>query len=312
MGSDLASVRRTITSPSVLIAADRHHRFYLVMVAAVAALSGLLFGFDTAVVNGGLRLRVQFHLMDIQAEIAAGALIAGAIFGAAVAGWTSDRFGRKKTLGRTAFLFAASSIGAALSSTILQFAAARLMGGIGIGSTLAPVYISEISVRSIRGRLVAIGFVNVIGTILAIFWLDRLGRRSLLLWTLAGTAVSLFALAGCFALYHISILLVTVSILAYVMCFAIGPGPMTWVYISEIFPSTARRWAASIATAALWIACFLVTTSFLSLPHYAGLSGGVFGLYAMLPVATFVFVIRELPETRRKSLEEIWMLWKKR
>jgi SP family arabinose:H+ symporter-like MFS transporter len=442
---------------------EARHTWYAVLVSAVAALSGLLFGFDTAVVNGGLLLiRSQFHLTNLQAETAAAAMIAGAVFGAASAGWCGDRYGRKKMLGWTAFLFAASSIGAALPSSIVQFELARFVGGVGIGlgSTLAPVYISEIAEPSIRGRLVTlnqlavvlgilgsyflcwglsrlgpgawrwmfgaglvpalalfaglffipesprwltkegrtaeanqvltaiagqeggtrdfkdiqaalseeqgakirlsspelrkplmiaitlavlqqftgintvlyygavlfsehmhqktslaigvnvvIGLVNVIGTVLSIVWMDRVGRRSLLLWSLAGMAASLFVLTGLLAFHHVSMLLVTLSILAYVTCFAIGPGPVTWVYISEIFPSTIRGRAVSIAIVALWIACLLVTVSFLSLLHYAGPSGA-FGLYAALSVAAYVFVYRALPETRGKSLEEISTLWR--
>ncbi len=437
------------------------HKSYATLVAAVAALSGLLFGFDTAVVNGGLLLfRAQFHLSNFQTETAAGALITGAVFGAAAGGWMGDRFGRKKMLGWTAFLFAISSIGAAIPNNLWQFELARFVGGlgIGVGSTLAPVYISEIAPPSTRGRLVtlnqlaivlgilgsyflcwrlallgpaawrwmfgaglvpaiglfigvylipesprwlakagrtvqarnvlaaiagpegaaelqqievslreerhahvrlsspelrkplkiavmlallqqitgintilyygavlfsehmqqraasaiganvAIGVVNVVGTVLSIWWLDRVGRRPLLLWTSAGMAACLFLLAGLFEMQHIAVLLVTASILGYVACFAVGLGPVTWVYISEIFPSTVRGRAVSVAIVALWIACLLVTISFLSLIHYIGPSGA-FCVYAVLSAMTFVFVYRYLPETRGKSLEDISSLW---
>jgi MFS family permease len=83
---------------------------------------------------------------------------------------------------------------------------------------------------------------------------------------------------------------------------------VTWVYISEIFPSTVRGRAASVAIVALWIVCFLVTTTFLSLLHSVGPSG-TFAFYAAMSVGTFVFVYHELPETRNKSLEEIGMQW---
>lgn len=438
------------------------HRWYTTVVSIVAALSGLLFGFDTAVVNGGLfLLRAQFHLSNLQAEIAAGALIAGAALGAAGAGWAGDRFGRRKMLGWTAVLFAVSSVGAAIPTSVGQFEIARLIGGlaIGVGSTLAPVYISEIAESAVRGRLVTlnqlaivtgilgsyfvcwrlatlgpaawrwmfgagllpsvalfagtlfipesprwlmkahrngearvvltaiagaeqgaaefeqiraslaveeiehirllspqirkplavalalailqqitgintvlyygaeifsqqmrqqassaiganviIGLVNLLGTILAIMWLDRIGRRPLLLWTSAGMAVSLLALSLLFAVGRASVLLTMVTIEAYVGCFAIGLGPVTWVYIAEIFPSTIRGRAASVATVALWIACLLVTVTFLSLLQVAG-PAGAFLLYAVLSALTWLFVYRCLPETRGKTLEEISSLW---
>ncbi|MGA8531057.1 MAG: MFS transporter, partial [Acidobacteriaceae bacterium] len=149
-------------------------RRHATTLAAVAALAGLLFGFDTAVVNGGLLLlRAQFHMNDLQAEFAAGALIAGAVLGASIAGWSGDRFGRRTMLGWTAGLFALSSIGAALPSNLIEFELARLIGGVGIGlgSTLAPVYISEIAVPATRGRLVTLNQLAVVLGILGSYFL---------------------------------------------------------------------------------------------------------------------------------------------
>src|SRR5215467_9063876 len=88
---------------------------YLYLPTAVAAIGGLLFGFDTAVINGAIIfLKHQFALSDAQTEIGASSLLLGCVFGASVAAFTSDRFGRKRVLLAGAALFTLSSIGAAL------------------------------------------------------------------------------------------------------------------------------------------------------------------------------------------------------
>jgi sugar porter (SP) family MFS transporter len=142
---------------------------YLYTPVAVAAIGGLLFGFDTAVINGALVfLRHQFALTDSQTEIAAGSLLLGCVFGASLAGFTSDRFGRKKVLLAAAALFTVSSIATALPRNIIEFVMARLAGGVAIGlaSTLSPLYIAEISPPRIRGLLVSVNQLAIVSGIL--------------------------------------------------------------------------------------------------------------------------------------------------
>src|ERR1700743_2155761 len=101
------------------------NRFYVWMVASVAAISGFLFGFDTAVINGALVfLRRQFALTSLLTEVAASSLLLGCLIGAASAGVFSDRFGRRKSLMGAALLFCASAIGSALANnfTVFSFA----------------------------------------------------------------------------------------------------------------------------------------------------------------------------------------------
>src|SRR5277367_5945532 len=99
----------------------------LYLPAAVAAIGGLLFGFDTAVINGALVfLKHQFALSDAQTEIAASSLLLGCVFGAGLAALTSDRFGRKKLLLAAASLFTLSSIATALPRNMTEFVLARL------------------------------------------------------------------------------------------------------------------------------------------------------------------------------------------
>src|SRR2546422_10636250 len=109
---------------------------YLYLPAIVAAIGGLLFGFDTAVINGAIVfIKRQFELSDSQTEVAASSLLLGCVIGASLAAFTSDRFGRKKVLLGAAALFTVSSIGAALPRDLIQFAVARLPGRAGIGNS---------------------------------------------------------------------------------------------------------------------------------------------------------------------------------
>ena len=142
---------------------------YLYLPAAVAAIGGLLFGFDTAVINGAIVfLKRQFALSDSQTEFGASSLLLGCVFGASLAAFTSDRFGRKKSLLAAAALFTVSSIGAALPRNITEFVVARMVGGLAIGlaSTLSPLYIAEISPARIRGLLVSVNQLAIVTGIL--------------------------------------------------------------------------------------------------------------------------------------------------
>jgi sugar porter (SP) family MFS transporter len=137
--------------------------------AMVAAIGGLLFGFDTAVINGAIVfIKRQFGLSDSQTEIAASSLLLGCVVGASVAAFTSDRFGRKRVLLAAATLFTLSSIGAALPRDLIEFSVARLVGGvaIGIASTLSPLYIAEISPAQKRGLLVSLNQLAIVTGIL--------------------------------------------------------------------------------------------------------------------------------------------------
>lgn len=146
---------------------------YSWLVSGVAAIAGLLFGFDIAVINGAIVfLRGQFHLNDFQTELAVSFLLMGCIPGAATAGWLSDRYGRKSILSLSALLFAVSSLAAALPRTFIQFGVARFLGGIAIGiaSMVAPLYIAEVSPANIRGRLVSLNQMAIVtGILLAYF-----------------------------------------------------------------------------------------------------------------------------------------------
>jgi sugar porter (SP) family MFS transporter len=424
----------------------------------VAALGGLLFGFDTAIINGAIVfLKQQFQWSDFETEMAASSLLVGCILGSSVAGWMSDRLGRKRVLLIAAAIFAVSSLVTAIANSLTQFSIARLVAGtaIGIASMLAPLYIAEISPEGIRGRLVSlnqlaimfgillsyvtgwvlsfaggsswrwmfasvaipsllfffalfavpesprwlvksgaihqairvmtklgqpssqvdevrqvleeekganlfqpflrkplligmvlailqqitgintilyygsviftehagarsasaalqanviIGVVNLIFTIVALLAIDRIGRKPLLMIASAGMGLSLAVLAYLFSKPQMVGSQILMLILCYVAFFSVGLGPGVWVVISELFPTKVRGQAMSVATISLWLACLLITSTFLSLIRVAGIRGA-FGLYAALCVCTFIFVWRVVPETKGQTLESIERQW---
>jgi MFS transporter, SP family, arabinose:H+ symporter len=132
---------------------------FVLKVSIVAALGGLLFGYDTAVIAGAIGfLQTRFDLSPAMVGWAASSAIWGCAFGAMFAGYLSDKIGRKKVLLITALLFLISSLGAAVPANLTQFVIARFIGGLGIGaaSMLSPLYISEIAPARIRGTLVSL------------------------------------------------------------------------------------------------------------------------------------------------------------
>jgi len=180
---------------------------YVILLSTITAISGFLFGYNTAVINGVLLfLRRQFAPSDLDAEIAASAILVGALLGAAAASIIGDRYGRKKSLMFSAVLFTISPLAAAVASTVALFSAARLVGGLAIGlaSVLTPVYIAEISPSKHRGALVSLNQLGiVIGILVALLagWgLSGLGENSWR-WMLAVAVVpSLIFFGGLFAI----------------------------------------------------------------------------------------------------------------
>ncbi len=436
---------------------------YVYLAAAVAATAGLLFGFDIAVINGAIIfLQSQFHLSDVQTEIATSSLLFGCIFGSSLAGWLTDRLGRRRVLMLTGLGFALSAFGAAIPQMLWQFVLARFVGGlaIGAGSVLAPLYIAEVAPARKRGRLVSlnqmaivtgiliaylvnwglsflgasswrwmfasaavpsivlfialffvpesprwlveearsdealailtringpaiaaqelrsieetvsqetgslgelfrpgfrrplwiavslailqqitgmntvlfygalifrkqignesesaaifanviVGAVNALATIVALWLIDRAGRRPLLLISTGVMAVSQAGLAAAFLSHTPSAALVLTAMLFCVAAFAIGLGPGFWVLLAEIFPTRIRGRAMSIATVCLWSASTLLTMTFLTLVNAVSPTGA-FLIYAGFCVVTFAVVWLAVPETKGRTLEEIEHSW---
>lgn len=132
---------------------------YVIFLAVVAALGGILFGYDTAVISGTTAdVANQFALSEMSKGWYVGCALVGSIIGVAFAGMLSDFLGRKKTLIISAVLFSVSAIGCCVCHGFADLVAYRIIGGLGIGivSIVSPMYISEISPAKIRGTLVAL------------------------------------------------------------------------------------------------------------------------------------------------------------
>jgi sugar porter (SP) family MFS transporter len=171
-----------------------------------------------------------------------------------------------------------------------------------------------------KATLWAVGVVNVLATLIAVAWVDKFGRRPLLLTGLVGMTVSLGAVGLSFAALEntaetatsttVGGIVTVLALVVFIASFAFSMGPIVWTLISEIYPNRVRGRAISVATAANWLAAFLVAQFFLSLVDAIGESTTFF-LFAALCVVSFVFVWRLVPETKGRSLEEIQERWVK-
>jgi sugar porter (SP) family MFS transporter len=143
---------------------------YLVPVCLVATLGGLLFGYDTGVISGAIEpLTARFGLGDFMKGWTSGCVLIGCAAGVLLVGPVSDRFGRKIAMFLAAVMFLASAIGTALPDDIQTFILFRFLGGVGIGiaSISTPMYIAEITPARIRGRMVAVNQIAIVGGIAA-------------------------------------------------------------------------------------------------------------------------------------------------
>lgn len=443
-------------------------RGYTVAVCLVAALGGLLFGYDTAVINGAIGfLEEHFDLTGTMKGWAASSALLGCVLGVAVAGFFSDRLGRRRTMLLSAVLFLASAIGTAVPRTFTTFVLFRMLGGVGVGiaSMTSPMYIAELAPARRRGRLVSVNqfaiiggmlviyFVNyaiarqggpdwrvhtswrwmfgseavpallflaclafvpesprwliarerereatrvleriggtahaeaearairesvaresggfgelfrpplarilwigiglavlqqvtginvflyfgaeifkqlgsnvdaalleqiVVGganlafTVVAILTVDRLGRRPLMILGATGMGLCLagmgvVAQAGAVGVW------VLAFILGYIACFALSVGPVTWVLLSELFPTRLRGRALGIATLFLWSANFVVSQTYPMMDKNAWLVARFnhafpFYVYAAFCAVLVWLVWAKIPETKGRSLEQI-------
>jgi SP family sugar porter-like MFS transporter len=158
-------------------------------------------------------------------------------------------------------------------------------------------------VSDILFNIVVTGSVNLIFTFIAIYTVDKLGRRALMLIGAGGLA-GIYAFMGAAYYFQVTgwplLLLVVIAI----ACYAMSLAPVTWVVLSEIFPNKIRGAAMAVATVSLWLASFLLAYTFPLLNDSLGASG-TFWLYGLISVGGFVFIFKKLPETKGKSLEEI-------
>ena len=446
-----------------------NHRSVLLLVALVAATGGFLFGYDTAVINGANRyLKLHFALSPWQEGVAGASAILGCIPGAMLAGFVSDRFGRRRVLFICAVLFAVSGVLSAVPRTFVEFLIARFISGLGIGasSMICPVYIAEMAPKNWRGRLgslfqlgivtgifvtlfinariqgfgdenwniargwrwmlgaeivpaavllvllffvpesprwlihrgcenearrilesiggathaqaeivsardaagqveagfmelfhagfrrplviavllmvfsqfsginaimyystkifttagvgvknsfsasAAIGLVNLLFTFVAIAFVDRAGRRPLLLIGLTTQVLALAALGWMFQTDVKGVALLG-GIVIFIAAFAMALGPIPWILCSEIFPTSVRGRAMSVATFTIWTACYIVAQTFPLLNDSPSIGPAkAFWIYALFSLIGFLFVLSKVPETKGRSLEEIARFWK--
>jgi len=160
-------------------------------------------------------------------------------------------------------------------------------------------------VSDILFNIVVTGAVNVVFTLVALFTIDRFGRRFVLLTGISGLVV-IFVILGAFYHMHLQGKPLLVLVLAAIACYAMSLAPATWVVIAEIYPNRIRSSAMSIAVTALWTACFLLTYTFPLMNAALG-AAGTFWTYAAICFAGLLFLYVRLPETQGKTLEQIEM-----
>jgi len=159
------------------------------------------------------------------------------------------------------------------------------------------------SVSDTLFNIVITGSVNLIFTFVGMFTVDRLGRKALMLFGAGGLAM-IYAITGAMYFFHIQGLPLLIMVVIAIACYAMSLAPVTWVVLSEIFPNRIRGVAMSVATFALWAACFVLTYTFPLLNKLLNASG-TFWLYGVICIFGFWYILRKLPETKGKSLEEI-------
>ena len=169
---------------------------------------------------------------------------------------------------------------------------------------------SGLTLSSSLDGQVTIGIINVLSTFLAIRYVDKLGRRPLLIFGTTGIIIALVITAILFYLQVTAGYAVIVAILFFIFCYAFSLGPVQWVIMSEIYPNQIRAKAMTVATMSLWIAAAIVAQIFPWMLETIG-AEGAFLFFAACSVCTIILTIKTIPETKNKSLEEIEAFWKK-
>lgn len=191
---------------------------------------------------------------------------------------------------------------------------------IGINAVLyfAPRIFESMGVDNNMLFTVIMGVINITFTLVAVFSVEKLGRKPLLITGSIGMAIG----AVCVALSNVVAMPAFVpvaGIMIYSACFMFSWGPICWVYISEIFPNTIRSQATAIAVAFQWIFNFIVSSTFVPMYNMKlGSMGDSFGhffayaLYGVICISAAIFVWKIVPETKGKTLEDMTALWKNR
>lgn len=191
---------------------------------------------------------------------------------------------------------------------------------VGINAVLyyAPRIFDSMGMGNPMVQTVIMGIVNILFTLVAVFTVERLGRKPLLIWGSLGMAVGAFGVAIS-NIVEVAPLVPVISIMVYSAAFMFSWGPICWVLIAEIFPNTIRSAAVAVAVAFQWIFNFIVSSTFVPLYNMrAGDMGDSFGhvfvyaLYGTICIVAAWFVWRLVPETKGKTLEDMTNLWRNR
>lgn len=159
------------------------------------------------------------------------------------------------------------------------------------------------AVSDVLMNIVVTGVTNVIFTFVAIYTVDRWGRRTLMLVGATGLSVIYIILGICYY-FHITGLPMLLLVVLAIACYAMSLAPVVWVVLSEIFPNKIRGAAMALSTFFLWVASFLLTYTFPILNEALNASG-TFWIYGGICLVGLIFIYSQLPETKGKSLEEI-------
>jgi len=183
---------------------------------------------------------------------------------------------------------------------------------VGINAVLyyAPRIFESLGMGNPMMQTVIMGIVNISFTLLAIFTVEKWGRKPLLIWGSLGMAIGAAGVMLTSMSSAIPPVVAVVSIMIYSASFMFSWGPICWVLISEIFPNTIRGAAVAIAVAFQWISNFIVSSTFV--PMYNMSPAFTYGLYGVICVLAAVFVWKLVPETKGKTLEDMTKLWKKK
>ncbi|MFS4466707.1 sugar porter family MFS transporter [Maribacter sp. 2210JD10-5] len=191
----------------------------------------------------------------------------------------------------------------------IVLAVLQQVSGINIVMYYAPNIFKSIGLGSSGAifQSLSIGVIMSLFTIIAMFLVDKVGRKKLLTYGAIGMAFSLCALGVSFSMDVKNPIVILLLILSYIAFFSISAGPIVWVIISEILPNEVRSLGIGVATFFLWLANYIVTLTFpVLLNTFTGsMSGFAFVLYGVLSFLLFLFVKYKVPETKGKSLEEI-------
>ena len=183
---------------------------------------------------------------------------------------------------------------------------------VGINAVLyfAPRIFESMGMGNPMTQTVLMGVINITFTLVAIFTVEKLGRKPLLITGSLGMALGALGVALADAVPGVPGIVGVISVMVYSASFMFSWGPICWVLISEIFPNTIRGAAVAIAVAFQWISNFIVSSTFV--PLYTWSPAFTYGLYCAMCLLAAFFVWRLVPETKGKTLEDMTALWKNR